>query len=210
MVRFKIFICTALNSTKNWNLLTCARRAKRRLGLLNLEMPNCGKSSTFSMETLISCDVRNQFLFSGNCLNRMVLAFKNGVFCPILNLPGPFLNGTSAVTSHRKHAVCWVLTEFQLGGSTENNSHLFNYFVTFPVNFPFSRLKSCFSTFIELENETWVTDFCSRSKGVDKNVTKVSFSNEIRVEKQDWKLEKEEKLVNHNSLERTISKILEL
>ena len=34
------------------------------------------------------------------------------------------------------------------------NSHLFNYFVTFPVNFPFSRLKSCFSTLIELENET--------------------------------------------------------
>ena len=53
------------------------------------------------------------------------------------------------------------------------NSHLFNYFVTFPVNFPFSRLKSCFSTLIELENETWVTDFCSWPKGMDKKVTEV-------------------------------------
>ena len=80
-----------------------------------------------------------------------------------------------------------------------NYSHLFNYFVTFPVNFPFSRLKSCFSTLIELENETWVTDFCSRPKGVDKRVTKVSFSNEIRVEKQDWKLEKEGKFTGNGT-----------
>ena len=80
--------------------------------LVNIEIPNCGRSSTFSMETLISHNVRNQFLFFGNCLNRMVLAFENGVFCPILNLPGPFFNGTSAVTSHRRHAVCWVLAEY--------------------------------------------------------------------------------------------------
>ena len=71
-----------------------------------MEILNCGRPSTFSMETLISCDVRNKFFSFGNCVNGMVLAFENGVFCPILNLPGPFLKGTSAITSHRGHAVC--------------------------------------------------------------------------------------------------------
>ena len=82
-----------------------------------------------------------------------------------------------------RNRLCFLLFTFlQIPCLQVNNSHLFNYFVTFPVNFPFSCLKSCFSTLIELENETWVTDFCSRPKGVDKRVTKVSFSNELRVE----------------------------
>ena len=73
---------------------------------LNLGIPKLPLSSTLCMETLISCDVRNKFFSSGNGLNRMVMAFENGQFCPTLNLPGPSLNGTSAVTSHRGHALC--------------------------------------------------------------------------------------------------------
>ena len=95
---------------KNYNFLitTLAKSGlpNPRFSRVNMEIPNCGRPSTFSMETLISCDVRNKFFSSGNGLNRMVMAFENGVFCPILNLPGPSLNGTSAVTSHRRHAIC--------------------------------------------------------------------------------------------------------
>ena len=69
-------------------------------------------------------------------------------------------------------------------------SYLFN-FVPFPVNFPsFSSFQSCFSTLILLENETFVTLLSTPFGREQKSVTQVSFSNSIRVEKQDFKREK--------------------
>ena len=70
-------------------------------------------------------------------------------------------------------------------------SYLFNYFVPFPVNFPsFSSFQSCFSTLISLENETFVTLLSTPFGREQKSVTQVSFSNSIRVEKQNFKREK--------------------
>ena len=105
---------TAMESVKTKPAKRCVNCWVVSRPFVNLRIPKLPLSSTLSVKSLISCDVRKVFLSSGNGLNSMVMAFENGVFCPILNLPGPFLKGTSAITSHRGHAVCWALAESQL------------------------------------------------------------------------------------------------
>lgn len=102
---------------------------------------------------------------------------------------------------------CWIVfmktnKRKSFPGASRNNSTFLEYFVKIWVNFPFSCLKSCFSTILlswkmKLKGHNFMQG--------DKRVPKLSFYNKIIVEKQNWKRENWKKNSNFDKMIKEIA-----